>query len=191
MWCVDVLLLRLKLKGLATLYHGLASPRLLPLHHLFHPICADLWAVDMLFVVGGQHEISTAAVIQAGYCEPLRPRLEGVPSWAWRAELGMPFARLTACTWASQRRQRTCWDRVQRQRPQGSVYTQPPLLPLPRPQKQCDQLNVPCSIIALPKSIDNDFLLLDKTFGWELIGLLDKTFGRGLIYCRIGSADMR
>lgn len=39
---------------------------------------------------------------------------------------------------------------------------------------------MPCSVIALPKSIDNDFLLLDKTFGWELIGLLDKTFGRGL-----------
>ncbi|KAI7844542.1 hypothetical protein COHA_001900 [Chlorella ohadii] len=33
--------------------------------------------------------------------------------------------------------------------------------------KQCDQLNVPCSVIALPKSIDNDFLLLDKTFGFE------------------------
>lgn len=33
-------------------------------------------------------------------------------------------------------------------------------------QKQCDQLSVPCSVIALPKSIDNDFLLLDKTFGW-------------------------
>lgn len=28
-------------------------------------LLADLWAVDMLFVVGGQHEISTAAVIQA------------------------------------------------------------------------------------------------------------------------------
>ena len=25
---------------------------------------------------------------------------------------------------------------------------------------------MPCSVIALPKSIDNDFLLLDKTFGW-------------------------
>ncbi len=36
-----------------------------------------------------------------------------------------------------------------------------------RPQKQCDQLSVPCSVIALPKSIDNDFLLLDKTFGFE------------------------
>ena len=37
-------------------------------------------------------------------------------------------------------------------------------------QKQCDQLHVPCAVLALPKSIDNDFLLLDKTFGWALCG---------------------
>ncbi|KAI3433465.1 hypothetical protein D9Q98_003278 [Chlorella vulgaris] len=57
----------------------------------------DLWAVDQLFVIGGQHEMSAAGVIQ----------------------------------------------------------------------KMCDQCDVQCAVIAIPKSIDNDFLILDKCFGFE------------------------
>ena len=34
-------------------------------------------------------------------------------------------------------------------------------------QEACEQSKVPCSIIAVPKSIDNDILLVDKTFGFE------------------------
>ena len=36
-----------------------------------------------------------------------------------------------------------------------------------RIQKSCDENKVPCAIIAVPKSIDNDILLVDKTFGFE------------------------
>ncbi|KAL4421968.1 hypothetical protein ABPG77_010991 [Micractinium sp. CCAP 211/92] len=57
----------------------------------------DLWAIDMLFVIGGRQEISSAGAIQS----------------------------------------------------------------------MCERLNVPCAIVALPKSIDNDLLLLDKCFGYE------------------------
>ncbi|KAI8112957.1 hypothetical protein M9434_004276 [Picochlorum sp. BPE23] len=34
-------------------------------------------------------------------------------------------------------------------------------------QEACEESRVPCSIIAVPKSIDNDILLVDKTFGFE------------------------
>lgn len=34
-------------------------------------------------------------------------------------------------------------------------------------QNACEGSRVPCSIIAVPKSIDNDILLVDKTFGFE------------------------
>lgn len=34
-------------------------------------------------------------------------------------------------------------------------------------QHACQENRVPCSIIAVPKSIDNDILLVDKTFGFE------------------------
>jgi len=32
---------------------------------------------------------------------------------------------------------------------------------------ECDRCGVPCSTIAVPKSIDNDILLIDKTFGFD------------------------
>ncbi|PSC73867.1 Hydroxymethylglutaryl-mitochondrial isoform B [Micractinium conductrix] len=59
--------------------------------------CLDLWAIDMLFVIGGQHEMSTAGVIH----------------------------------------------------------------------NMCERLHVPCVVVAVPKSIDNDMLMLDKCFGFE------------------------
>ena len=34
-------------------------------------------------------------------------------------------------------------------------------------QKECEKSRVPCLVVAVPKSIDNDILLLDKTFGFE------------------------
>lgn len=34
-------------------------------------------------------------------------------------------------------------------------------------QLECQRCRVPCSVIAVPKSIDNDILLIDKTFGFE------------------------
>ena len=34
-------------------------------------------------------------------------------------------------------------------------------------QLECHRCHVPCSIVAVPKSIDNDILLIDKTFGFE------------------------
>ncbi|EFN59177.1 hypothetical protein CHLNCDRAFT_29590 [Chlorella variabilis] len=57
----------------------------------------DLWAIDMLFVIGNRHDIDSAGVVQ----------------------------------------------------------------------RMCDQCSVQCAVIALPKSIDNDVLMLDKCFGYE------------------------
>jgi 6-phosphofructokinase 1 len=34
-------------------------------------------------------------------------------------------------------------------------------------QNQCSKSRVPCLVVAVPKSIDNDILLIDKTFGFE------------------------
>jgi 6-phosphofructokinase 1 len=34
-------------------------------------------------------------------------------------------------------------------------------------EKQCEESRVPCLVVAVPKSIDNDILLIDKTFGFE------------------------
>jgi 6-phosphofructokinase 1 len=34
-------------------------------------------------------------------------------------------------------------------------------------QLECGRSRVPCCVVALPKSIDNDMLLLDRTFGYE------------------------
>ncbi|KAL4540856.1 hypothetical protein Ndes2526B_g05416 [Nannochloris sp. 'desiccata'] len=34
-------------------------------------------------------------------------------------------------------------------------------------QRQCEDCRVPCLVVAIPKSIDNDILLIDKTFGFE------------------------
>lgn len=33
--------------------------------------------------------------------------------------------------------------------------------------RECRAKNVPCSVVGVPKSIDNDLLLIDKTFGFE------------------------
>ncbi|PSC69047.1 phosphofructokinase family [Micractinium conductrix] len=33
--------------------------------------------------------------------------------------------------------------------------------------RECDSKHVPCCVVAVPKSIDNDLLLIDKTFGFE------------------------
>lgn len=33
--------------------------------------------------------------------------------------------------------------------------------------EECDRAGVLCSVVAVPKSIDNDILLIDKTFGFE------------------------
>jgi 6-phosphofructokinase 1 len=34
-------------------------------------------------------------------------------------------------------------------------------------QNECERCRVPCLVVAVPKSIDNDILLIDKTFGFE------------------------
>ena len=34
-------------------------------------------------------------------------------------------------------------------------------------QRECEQSREPCLVIAVPKSIDNDILLIDRTFGFE------------------------
>lgn len=34
-------------------------------------------------------------------------------------------------------------------------------------QQECERCRVPCLVVAVPKSIDNDILLIDKTFGFE------------------------
>lgn len=34
-------------------------------------------------------------------------------------------------------------------------------------QAECERCRVPCLVVAVPKSIDNDILLIDKTFGFE------------------------
>lgn len=33
--------------------------------------------------------------------------------------------------------------------------------------RECRAKSVPCCVVAVPKSIDNDLLLIDKTFGFE------------------------
>ena len=34
----------------------------------------------------------------------------------------------------------------------------------------CSQHNVDCCVLGVPKSIDNDILLIDKCFGWVSTG---------------------
>lgn len=94
----------------------------------------------MLFVVGGQHDISSAGVIQAR----LVPQL--------------PLGLLPqAC------------------QPAPCCLIAAPRLPssLPScPQKMCEQLNVPCAVIAVPKSIDNDFLMVLRCTALRMLCML-------------------
>lgn len=39
----------------------------------------------------------------------------------------------------------------------------------PQEQKMCEQLNVPCAIVAVPKSIDNDFLMVFMCGGMRAV----------------------
>ena len=115
-----------------------------PLPHLPHH---QLWAIDMLFVVGGQNELSSAGVIQVGG----RRRQACARGGDGRAGGG----------WApssSPRRRR------RRRRRRRHAHCLAPVLPLPPKQGMCDQLSVPCSVVVVPKSIDNDVLLVRG--GW-------------------------
>lgn len=46
-----------------------------------------------------------------------------------------------------------------------SAHTMPRMRRAPACACLCTCLQVPCSVVAVPKSIDNDMLLFDKTFG--------------------------
>lgn len=102
----------------------------------------DLWGIDMVFVVGGNGGNAGAAAIQ----EELEKH-----NILCRCALNLPA---TQCSLSLQ-----C-----RSSPAAAAAAMPPVLTWLLAHFGC-HIGPTCSVVGVPKSIDNDILLIDKTFG--------------------------
>jgi hypothetical protein len=60
-----------------------------------------------------------------------------------------------------------CWDSARPACHRAAPYATKPHNALLLPLQMCEENDVLCNVIGVPKSIDNDILLIDKCFGFD------------------------
>jgi 6-phosphofructokinase len=146
-----------------------------------------MWGVDMLFVVGGNGGNAGANAIQQ-----VRQQQQQARRTAHATPLGYSYqetAALLNCSACG----RILWQVVASCRMYGASLvmgiSDAGLLCFRRLQLQmCEENDVLCNVIGVPKSIDNDILLIDKCFGFDTAV---EEAQRALLAAKVGTATQQ